>query len=128
MSGSRYYVGNCLKSESSSGKGKAQSDLGHSSLNRPFLTKDALVQEQGGMLPGALSHSKLQLEADYRFFFKKKKKKTKADADWDLPEHTTFADSWKTAALQDAVISSRIPSSHRSDGNRRNHHVQSAHS
>lgn len=105
------------KSESSSGKGKAQSDLGHSSLNRPFLTKDALVQEQGGMLPDALSHSKLQLEADYGFFFKKKKK-SKADAHWDLPEHTTFADSWKTAALQDAVTSLRIPSSHRADGNR----------
>lgn len=27
------------------------------------------------MLPDALSHTKLQLEADYRFFFKKKKKK-----------------------------------------------------
>lgn len=29
------------------------------------------------MLPDALSHTKLQLEADYRFFFKKKKKNQK---------------------------------------------------
>lgn len=94
MSGSRYYVGNCLKSESSSSKGEAQSDLSRSSLNRPFLTREALAQEQGGVLPDALSHSKLQLETENRFFFKKKtKQNSKAVADWDLSEHTIFADS-----------------------------------
>lgn len=74
MSGSRYYVGNCLKSESSSSKGEAQSDLSRSSLNRPFLTREALAQEQGGVLPDALSHSKLQLETENGFFFLKQNK------------------------------------------------------
>lgn len=61
-----------------------------------------MAQEGGSILPDAVIPSRLQL---------KKKKKSKADADLDLSEHTTFADSWKTAALQAVVLSLRIRSS-----------------
>lgn len=62
----------------------------------------------------AVIHSRPPLKADYGFFFKNK---SKADADQDLSEHATFADSGEAAALQDVVISFRIPSLRRSDEN-----------
>lgn len=66
------------------------------------------------MVTIAVIHSRPPLKADYEFFFKNK---SKADADLDLSEHTTFADSWEAAALQDDVISFRIPSRRRYDEN-----------
>lgn len=65
------------------------------------------------MLTTAVIHSRPPLKADYEFFFKNK---SKADADLDL-FLITFADSWEAAALQDDVISFRIPSRRRYDEN-----------
>lgn len=75
----------------------AQSDLGHSSFNRWISLGEGDPDSGAGWnAPIAGIHGTLHMKTDWGFFCRNK---SKAEADLDRPEDTTFADSWKTAAL-----------------------------